>query len=121
VHKRVQGGGALQRIADEVVAGRDDITAAIRAAPFQLYSAAQVFVDLGQEEMVVNAMVRMTHPQPWAALVACSKVLKQQTLTQLNGEALSELVRIRNDDRAGQRQARAWLFNWLWQILEPET
>jgi len=84
------------------------------------YRAAELLERMGRaDEHVVERFAKIVDSQPWAALAACAKVMKDEPLTPEDGEALAELVRVRPDDEETQRRARTWLFDWLRRGLEP--
>ena len=71
------------------------------------------------DEQLLEEISEIVNLLPGASSTACAKVMRGEPLTHGDGEALAALVRIRPSDKETQRQARAWLFDWLICRLEP--
>jgi hypothetical protein len=117
---RYQTASLLQRMgrADEKVV--EALIPYLSADDFVRYQASELLREVDQKAMVVETTVRLLCPQPWIAMAACQRVMELQKLSDADGQALAELVRVQNHDDKAKRQAREWLFGWLSGKLEPQ-
>jgi len=67
---------------------------------------------------VFEALVERAQPKAWRALAAWQRLLNQEPLTEQDGGALAELVKVREDDDGGRRTTREALFGALWRVAE---
>jgi HEAT repeat protein len=84
------------------------------------FEAANLLKAAGRGDVALETIAKMADAQPWVALGACQKVLKHEKLSLADGEALAEIVSMREGDSSERRKARAWLFDWLWGMIEPQ-
>ncbi len=90
-------------------------------APRLRVEASKLLVEMAEDdESVVQQMAKIIHPQPWAVLAACQRIVGGQELSRNDCEALAEITRVSDDDTEEQGAARQFLFEWAQRKLEGE-
>jgi len=85
------------------------------------YDAASLLKELMEsDDSLVETVLGKAQAQSSEAIAACRRVMSKQALDESDEKALADLAQPRPEDTNEQRGARAALFGWLWEKLEPK-
>ncbi len=73
------------------------------------------------DESIVKFFLHLTEVDTEKTSLVCCKVLEKQSLTADDVKTLRDLVRQQKNDTSEQKEARRWLFEWLFEALEPKS
>jgi hypothetical protein len=105
--------GGADRILNRII--REQFAA---ERPELLVDIAGTLLQLGDTLAGLQAIIQILTPRPWAAVVACEKLVTGQALLPADGHALFSIVGPQRADTEPQRRGRQYVLDWLWSTQE---